>query len=199
MLLRSGYRDLNVSSVSRRAGQAKGTFYVYFNSKDVFLLELLRGYVAFEASTFVPLPLRDSAFKAYRNRIEWYERTFARNAGIIRCMLQMSEDHSDIRRLWHERNSRIVDRAVADTISRLTKPPADPKTLRLAIRAIGTMMDQSLFERFNVQVGPGIQPVDADYLIEFHAVLAFRALYGVNPPIREVRYAKDLLKMPRLR
>ena len=199
LLQRTAYRDLKVSAVSRTAGQAKGTFYVYFDAKDQFLVELLRGYVAFEASTFVPVPPTDSAFRSYLNRVEWYERTFARNAGVIRCMLQMAEDHPDVRRLWHERNARIIDRAVADTVSRLSRPPADASTLRRAIRAVGTMLDQSLFERFRVQVGPGIEAADADYLIEFHAVLGYRALFGANPPARELRHARDLLKLPPLR
>ncbi len=199
LLQRVSYRDLNVAAVSKAAGQAKGTFYVYFKTKEVFLIELLQGYLAFEASTFLSLQATASPFLAYRNRIEWYERTFARNAGILRCMVQMGETDADVRRLWHERNARIVDRAVADTVMRLTKPPADQRLLRLAIRAIGTMLDQSLFERYRVHVGPGIASVETEFLIEFHAALGFRAMFGQNPPARELRYAKELLKIPKLR
>lgn len=199
LLQHASYRDLSVAAVSKAAGQAKGTFYVYFPTKNVFLLELLHGYVGYEASTFHALQPTASPFLAYRNRIDWYEKTFARNAGILRCMVQMSEVDADVRRLWHERNARIVDRAVADTVARLVRPPTDQRLVRLAIRAVGTMLDQSLFERYRVQVGPGMASADAEFLIEFHAVLGFRALFGQNPPARELRYAKDLLKIPALR
>lgn len=199
LLQRVSYRDLNVAAVSKAAGQAKGTFYVYFKTKEAFLLELLQGYLAYEASTFLSLEPTASPFLAYRNRIEWYEKTFARNAGILRCMVQMGETDPDVRRLWHERNARIVDRAVADTVMRLTKPPADQRLLRLAIRAVGTMLDQSLFERYRVHVGPGIASVETEFLIEFHAALGFRAMFGQNPPARELRYAKELLKIPKLK
>jgi AcrR family transcriptional regulator len=199
LLQRTSHRDLNVAAVTHEAGQAKGTFYVYFHTKDEFLTELLRGYVTFEATTFPPLPRTETPFRSYYTRIGWYERTFARNAGILRCMLQMSETHPEIRRIWHERNAWIVERALQETVALLKRPPRDTRSLRLAIRATGTMLDQSLFERYRVQVGPGIEETDSELLIEFHAVLGFRALFGQNPPARELKYAKDLLTIPKLR
>lgn len=199
LLDRVSYRDLNIADVTRQAGSAKGTFYVYFDSKDEFLTELLRGYVVFEATTFPNLDRTGTPFRAYRDRIRWYERSFARNAGIIRCMLQMGETHPDIRRIWHDRNAWIVDRALQETIALLKRPPQDLRPLRLAIRATGTMLDQSLFERYGVSVGPGIEETDAEVLLEFHAVLGFRALFGQNPPAKELKHARALLSMPALR
>ncbi len=199
LLQRVSYRDLVVADVTREAGSAKGTFYVYFTTKDEFLAELLRGYVIFEAGTFPVIPRTESPFRAYWTRIGWYERTFARNAGILRCMLQMSETHPEIRRVWHDRNAWIVDRALQETIALLKKPPQDLRPLRLAIRATGTMLDQSLFERYGVQVGPGIEETDPELLLEFHAVLGFRALFGQNPPARELKRARALLAVPKLR
>lgn len=199
LLKRTSYRDLSVAAVSDRAGQAKGTFYLYFPTKEAFLVELLQGYLGFEASTFQSIDPAKSPFLGYRLGIEWYEKTFARNAGILRCMVQMGEADPQVRRLWHERNARIVDRIVAETVARLKKPPADQRLLRLAIRTIGTMLDQSLFERYRVQVGPGIASVETEFLIEFHAVISYRALFGENPPARELRYTKALLQIPKLR
>jgi AcrR family transcriptional regulator len=199
LLQRVSQRDLNVAAVTREAGSAKGTFYVYFKTKDEFLTELLRGYVLFEAAGFPVISRTETPFRAYRTRIGWYERTFARNAGILRCMLQLSETHPEIRRIWHDRNAWIVDRALQETVALLKRPPQDLRALRLAIRATGTMLDQSLFERYGVQVGPGIEETDAELLLEFHAVLGFRALFGQNPPARELKYAKALLAIPSLR
>lgn len=199
LLQRVNHVDLNVAAIAKEAGQAKGTFYVYFKTKDEFLTELVRGYVVFEATTFPALPPTDTPFRSYLTRIGWYERTFAANAGILRCLLQLSETSPEIRRIWHERNAWIVDRAVTQTIGMLDKPPKDPRLLRLAIRVAGTMIDQSLFERYRVHVGPGIEHADAEFLIEFHAVLGFRALFGKSPPAKELRYTRDLLAIPALR
>src|SRR6185503_1234180 len=132
---------LGGEAISRRAGQAKGTFYLYFDTKDAFLLELLRGYVAFEFATFPAFLPSETAFQAYLRRIGWYERTFARTAGVLRCMLQMSETEPKIRRLWHDRNAGIVDRVEAETIARLAAPVRDRQLLRLVIRTVGTMVD----------------------------------------------------------
>ncbi|MBM4186669.1 MAG: TetR/AcrR family transcriptional regulator [Gemmatimonadetes bacterium] len=199
LLDRLSYRDLNVAAITRQADSAKGTFYVYFDTKDEFLTELLHGYVVFEATTFPTLPRTGSPFRAYRDRIAWYERTFARNAGILRCMLQMSETHPEIRRIWHDRNAWVVDRALRETIALLEKPPHDLRPLRLAIRATGTMLDQSLFERYGVSVGPGIEETNPELLLEFHAVLGFRALFGQNPPAKNLKYTRGLVKIPKLR
>jgi hypothetical protein len=56
------YRDLLVESVCQEAGVAKGTFYIYFASKDIFLKELARGYVNFEIQTYPRLSSKNTAF-----------------------------------------------------------------------------------------------------------------------------------------
>jgi AcrR family transcriptional regulator len=176
------HRDLLVEQVSADAGVAKGTFYIYFKSKDAFLREMATLYIDFELQAYPRLSSRDSAFVNTRKWIAWYEKTFAANVGVLRCMVQMGAGDPAMREIWHARNRRLVDRSMRGWERQ--NPSKDPVMMRLAVRTAGAMLDQSLFERHNVLPGPGREePQDLDLIIDLHALLNFRALYGENPPV----------------
>jgi len=178
------YRDLLVEDVCAEAGVAKGTFYIYFKSKDEFLRALAAMYIEFELQTYPRLSSRNSEFTNSRRWIAWYEQTFAANVGIFRAMVQMGAADEGMRKLWHERNARVVDRAMRGWERH--NPSKDPALQRWMMRTAGGMLDQSLFERHGVQPGPGLnEPQDLDLLIDLHALMNFRALYGRNPPAEE--------------
>ncbi|ODT89946.1 TetR/AcrR family transcriptional regulator [Phenylobacterium sp. SCN 70-31] len=179
------YREMMVEEVATEAGVAKGTFYIYFKTKDEFLRELGRRYAAFELQTYPRLSSRDSQFTNSRRWIAWYEKTFEANAGVLRCIVQMGAADEVMRETWHGRNSRIVDRAMAGWEKH--NPSKDPALQRWVMRTAGGMLDQSLFERYGVQPGPGLnETAGFDLLVELHALLNFRALYGRNPPVDEL-------------
>lgn len=180
LLDRVHHRDLLVEQICQEAGVAKGTFYIYFKSKDEFLLDLATRYVAFEFQAHPRLSSKNSDFNNMRLWVTWYERTFAANVGIMKCLVQMGEQDPAMRNLWHQRNARLVDRSLSGWMK--TRPGSDPTLERMVIRTAGTMMDQSLFERYGVQTGQGVEvPEDPERIIDLHSVLMFRALYGRNP------------------
>lgn len=179
------HRDLLVEQICQEAGVAKGTFYIYFKSKDEFLLDLAARYVAFEFQAHPRLSSKDSEFTNLRLWVAWYERTFAANVGIMKCLVQMGAQDPAMRDLWHQRNARLVDRSLSGWMK--TRPNSDPALERMVIRTAGTMMDQSLFERYGVQTGQGVEvPEDPARIIELHALLMFRALYGRNPSAEDL-------------
>lgn len=185
-----GFRDLNIDDVVNAANVAKGTFYIHFPSKDDFLLKLAERYVAFEAST-VPGELHgESRFGQMRSWVAWYERIFAVNIGILRALVQMGDINADMRALWHRRNATIVDSAMASYYEREGR--ADP-IVRFAVRIAGGMLDQSLFERLQVHVGPGLREPENDELREeLHTLLLFRAVFGRDPPLSELTHSRAL-------
>ena len=174
------HRDLLVEQICQEAGVAKGTFYIYFKSKDEFLLDLASRYVAFEIQAHPRLSSKNSDFTNMRLWVTWYERTFAANVGIMKCLVQMGAQDPAMRDLWHQRNARLVDRSLAGWMK--ARPDSDPALERMVIRTAGTMMDQSLFERYGVQTGQGVElPEDPARIIDLHALLMFRALYARDP------------------
>ncbi|MBE0548456.1 MAG: TetR/AcrR family transcriptional regulator [Rubrivivax sp.] len=196
LLDRCSFQDLKIEDVSVEAGLAKGTFYIYFASKDEFLRELATAYFAFELNT---LPHRTnglSRFGISRLWIGWYERTFAVNAGILRCVVQMGVNDGAMRDLWLQRNAAVVQAMLSESLVGTQLSPEDLQVMMWALRTVGGMLDQSLFDRYGLQTPSGLQdPGDADLLVEMHSVLAYRALYGMEPPAEEVEQARSLLHL----
>lgn len=182
-----GYRDLNVEEISAEAGLAKGTFYIYFKTKDEFLIELARRYVAFEPQTMPSFSPRETPFRNTLSLVTWYERGFLRNVGVLRCIIQMGEIDDTMRALWQSRNKVIAEHAWDATLARLNSGAPDPAMVMLMLRTVGGIMDQSLFNRTRVHTETGgAEHEDPDFLCRFHALLIYRAIYAHNPPDPEV-------------
>ena len=195
LLAGTSFRDLNVDDVVRAAKLAKGTFYIHFSSKDAFLVEMARRYVAFEISAVPELETAGSGYPRVRNWLAWYEGIFARNVGVLRCLVQAAEGSEEMRSLWHRRNDALID----DLMQRFFPVPdgADPTLPRLVLRISGGMVDQSLFERYQVQVGPGRREPEDDALrLELHSLLSYRAIFGADPPAHELTATHQLLGWP---
>ncbi len=193
-----GFRDVLVEDVCRDADLAKGTFYIYFESKEVFLRELMKQYVDFELHTYPSLAPTRSPYRGVHDWVSWYEGTFAANAGILRCMIEMGATDAAAEACWHGRNQAIVERALEVLRRRLEKAPSarEIELLRAAIRAGGSMMDQSLFERYRIQVGTGMKEAsDAELMIDLHALLLYRVLYGSDPSSAEVGQVRPLVAL----
>ncbi len=195
-----GYRDLNIEKICANAQLAKGTFYVYFEGKEVFLNQLISRYVGFEANTYPRLSLDESPFRNAMDWVEWYERTFAANVGILRCLVQLSATSAEHRQIWYRRNRDVVEHVLEQVQLRVRNGRGgnSVEMLRLAIRSVGGMMDQSLFERYSISVGVGREEPDMELMIELHAVLAYRAIYGENPPADEVERVGPFLNISML-
>jgi AcrR family transcriptional regulator len=195
LLEQVGYRELNLDEVVGAASLAKGTFYIYFPSKDEFLVELATRYVDFEQATIPQRPPARSPFAQLREWLGWYEQSFELNVGTIRCIVQMAEVNAEMRDLWHRRNGTVTDRVLGGWFP--VSGGIDPQLARLSLRLAGGMLDQSLFERYKVQLGPGREdPNDPALLSELHALLAYRAIYGSSPPAEELELTRPLLDWP---
>jgi hypothetical protein len=129
--------------------------------------------------------------------VAWYERTFALNVGVLRCIVQMGDISQEMRAVWHGRNGRMTEAVQARWFGPEEAGAIDPALARLTLRTAGAMLDESLFERYKVQVGPGREePDDIELLNELHALLIYRAIYGQNPPSADLRRTKPLLNWP---
>jgi TetR/AcrR family transcriptional regulator, transcriptional repressor for nem operon len=190
-----GYRDLQVENISADAELAKGTFYVYFDSKEEFLRELLQRYVDFEIQTYPAPTSTETTFGGVRRVVSWYAQTFESNVGLLRCMLQMAPTDDVVHATWQRRNEIVVERAVTDFVRTTGRRPRDPEMTRLAVRTVGGMLDQSLFTRYGLQASPGaeLQQVDYDTLVELLSVLLYRAMHAEDPPQAEVTRVRSLL------
>lgn len=188
------FQSLNVGDVCEAAGLAKGNFYLYFKTKEEFIHTLLTEYVGFEAQTIPQLSGAGGPYGSVRSLVSWYEGTFDSNAGVLRCLIQLADTDDEFAGIWQRRNRAIVDAAMAYLVSVLPKPPEDTRLMRMAMQAVGAIMDQSLFARYRIH-GDAVQeqPEDARLRVDLHAALMYRAVFGSNPPLRESGRVKGLL------
>lgn len=184
---------LQVQGVCRAAGVAKGTFYVHFPSKEALLAELCNGYVAFEAETF-PGVVDPDPYRQVYDTVAWYERVFAANVGIMRCLVEMAGTSDAFLDTWLRRNRQIVDRMTERLTGLLGVPAAGAGPLRAIVNSLGGMLDQSLYARY--RVGPrwilGDGTLEAS--IEIHALVAYRALFGSNPALPRTASLQALIR-----
>lgn len=192
----SGYQELKIEDVAAAAKLAKGTFYIYFKTKDDFLRELVQRYCDFEPQTIPRFTPELSTYVTAREFISWYERTFVANLGIIRCMVQMGAVDPAVRECWLLRNGRIVSESVEGTLRTVRAGSVDRDLLIWVTRTTGGMLDQSLFDRYGLQTPTGRQdPFDDETIAEMHALLIYRGIYGRDPPEAEVRLARPIVAM----
>lgn len=193
VLLELGYRDLNVEDVCAKASVAKGTFYIYFKSKEAFLTELATQYIAFELKTAPSFRSDLRPFSAVFQWIEWYEQIFAANVGILRCLVQMSATSPEALALWHHRNDLIVNQILVIFNDLFDLSAVEPSLFRVTVRAAGGIIDQSLFERLRVQPGPGREETATNLLLEVHALLFYRGITGRSPEPDEIESVRALI------
>jgi len=196
LLDRCGFQELKIEDIAAAAKLAKGTFYIYFKTKDAFLRELAQRYCEFEPQTIPRFRADLSAYITAREFISWYERTFIANLGILRCMIQMGAVDPLVRECWLLRNSRIVSESVEATLRTVRNAGVDRELLTWVARTTGGMLDQSLFDRYGLQTPTGRKdPFDDDTLAEMHALLIYRGIYGRDPPESEIRLARAIVTM----
>jgi len=197
LLATKAQQEVSVVDIARGAGMAKGTFYIYFETKEDMLLELLESYIAFEWQTFPILEAIEENYRATYTFVEWYEGAFASNSGLLRCLVQLNDIDERFQTLWLNRNNKIVDRLLSDNKRRLgVTSDVDSELLRKVIHALGAAMDQTLFTRYGVhrlvESHKTPNPMES---IELHAVLNYRAMYLKNPPKGAMIFTKPLLEM----
>jgi len=196
LLEEKSHVDLVVADICAASKVAKGTFYIYFETKDIFLEKLLEGYVQFEAQTIYHPDPRDTPFGYARGIVSWYEQTFTANSGLLTCLLQLSEWNETFAQLWSRRNRQVVDRVFMAVKRDLVMDEEEVSLLRLVIRSAGAIMDQTLFDRYRLGFdAEGFAADDMEKLIDFHATLLYRAVFGVNPPESEVPSMQRLINM----
>lgn len=188
--------DLFISAVCEDAGMAKGTFYIYFDTKEEYIETILRDYVGFEMQMLPRFADDSETFTAVLRLVTWYERTFMANVGILRCLIQQSDTDPTIRALWETRNQGIVDRVLHDLDRRAGLSDHERELLQMAVHSVGYMMDQSLFARHGLAESRAHESLtDPDLLIELHATLIYRAVVGRDPPAAQIPLVRPFLAL----
>lgn len=183
-----GYRDMKVSDVCERAGVTTPALYMYFQNKLALTEDVLNEFVRdFMARSVGGGGGSRSAYEAmYDANLRWIASARA-NAGLMRCMLQLSDEIPEFAEVFGQANHDWYERISQSIFNRYPAAMADEAAVRLATYAFGGMIDEftrKLFTahdpRMTALVG-AVAP-DNEALAGFLTGLWYRGLYGASPP-----------------
>lgn len=135
-----GYHAMRVADITKEAGFADGSFYVYFKDKKDAALATLSSYLSDFVDAAAPLEAVGTPFDSIRAAQQrWFNICHA-NAGLVRCVFQLGDEDADFASLV-QRTTRGWYMRVARNLQ-LDHGSADGKTLLLAVYLMGSMMDE---------------------------------------------------------
>lgn len=139
VLEQKGYHGLRVTDVTAIAETADGSFYAYFKDKTditlTVLTELLEDFFPSQMSSPGSGEVFGGILAANRR---WFELSEA-NSGLLRCILQISDEAPQFSRLFNQVNRRWLER-VAQTVGQ--RREISPKAALLLGYMLGAMMDE---------------------------------------------------------
>nr|WP_321489018.1 TetR/AcrR family transcriptional regulator [uncultured Hyphomonas sp.] len=182
MLERLGYHSMRVLDITQEAGIADGLFYFYFKDKSDAALAVLSEFVEFMPPGGSVDSASRTAFETIRETNYRFIRLARANAGLMRCMLQVVDEHPDFSALVQKVNRDWYVRVSRSVIRHYPGGAVDEDAMLLMTYALGSMMDE-LVRRLVInpdqnllKLTDKIVPTD-NALADALSVIWYRALY----------------------
>jgi AcrR family transcriptional regulator len=135
---------LTIAEISKAANVAVGTFYIYFPDRNALLESMLLRFVG-----FMQITMLNAARSAEEGRRVWlttaaYYDLFASNPGLIKCLVNRSEDVPQATRVFQKLNHEWITTVVASLRRRGQGADLTGDELFRRAYAMGGMVDQYL-------------------------------------------------------
>ena len=184
MLESRGFHDLRVIDITDDAKIAEGSFYVYFKDKSEATVSVLSGLLV-DFLNMQGRPSGDhSAFAAIRAANRRWISVCRSNSGLMRCVLQFSDEVPAFGVLGRQSNRTWYDR-VADSVVRRRGGNRDG--VLMAVYMLGSMMDE-LVRKLVIYPDPEFfrlladLDADDDAVADAASVMWLRVLYPDERP-----------------
>lgn len=175
-----------ISDICKRAGVSVGTFYLYFQSSDDIVHDILSGWVETIRGHAPPAEGYEDAYDAMYVGCKRLIELYAVNSGLMQCLWRLRDRNTEFAKIW-ERNNLAWYRGVKSAILELS----DTSALRednytLSFYVISSMMDEflrTLFVNRDPDLHRTIQDtsISTDEMADYLAVTWYRMLYGQDP------------------
>jgi TetR/AcrR family transcriptional repressor of nem operon len=184
-----GYLQLRVADICKKAKVAHSVFYIYFKNKEEITVEVLTEFLAHTFQLDEPPGEQRprTLFDALQAvNLRWI-RAVRANAGLTRCLLQLSDQVPEFKELTSRMNHEWFLSVTDRTVRRFPHVKIDKDALLLAQFALGGMMDEFCDkllvsrEEHLVELVERVAPTD-EALAEFLSTLWYRALFAADPP-----------------
>ncbi|TVQ49157.1 MAG: TetR/AcrR family transcriptional regulator [Gammaproteobacteria bacterium] len=188
VLARVGFHAMRISDITAAAGVSEGLFYSYFSDKRDISLAVLGGFLeALQDTGAFPSDLPREPFAVIRHTNLGWIRNVQANAGLMRCVFQLTDEEPEFGALVHATNRDWYERVARSVLRNHPAGAADPAAALFAACALGGMMDDLMrrlvvypdaaFVDFLTTEAPGDEA-----LAEALAVVWLRVLYPALAP-----------------
>lgn len=198
VLGRIGYRQMRIADVTSEAGVAVGLFYHYFPDLKAVTSEVLSDYMAEMTAKARKVAPSDDLFETLRAQYMILIGHFEEQPGLMRCMLQASEEIPEFGEIWKASNRQWTHSFARRLSEQLGPDRLDTKASMLMAYCLGSMSDGVMHE-FYVQQNPDLAACveSRDQLAEALATLTYRAVFLANPPREKLGAAAMIAVAPR--
>jgi AcrR family transcriptional regulator len=179
-----GYHDLRMADICDEVGLSHGAIYEYYANKTEITTEVLDDMWQHAMRIMrAERPDGDEFSRLYHTNLVWV-RMFKENAGIQRCMRQVSDDIQEFRRQYIDLNTDWYDRIARHILRVVGTPPRAAAASQLLARSLGCMADELLHDVFVRRVPTLADLADSpEKLAMVISVLWYRTAYVANPPV----------------
>ena len=201
VLERTGYRQMRVADVTGEAGVAAGLFYHYFPDMRTLTIEVLQDFMQrFEALDDIERGVA---------RGDWYARmyahnrlvvqSYARNPGIMRCMVQMGDEQPEFGELWRASLQRRLEWFV-NALPRLFPQAGLDSAQALLLTTLLAGTGERLLAEYYIARVPQLRvlELDEEEMTEWISVMFYRALFLENPPRERLHHTLVVEEIRRL-
>ncbi len=197
VLGRIGFRQMRIADVTREAGVAVGLFYHYFPDLKAVTSEVLSDFMAEMTAKARKVPPSDDLFETLREQYKILIGHFEEQPGLMRCMLQASEEIPEFRDIWNASNRQWTNSFARRLVDRFGAERLDRKASLLMAYCLGSMSDGVMHEIY-VQKNPDLAACvgSRDELAEALATLTYRAVFLTNPPAEKLGAAAAIAIAP---
>ena len=186
-----GYVDLKVSDICRRAKVTAPVLYLYFDGKESLVRDILTEFLNDFMSRSTGTSARNAYQAIYDANLQWL-RAARSNAGLMRCLLQFSDQAPEFARLFADKSNSWYLRIAQSILRRQPGATGSLSSVQLQVHALGAMMDEitrKLFTGEDKELKRLIGDVapDDESLASFLSVIWHRTLYATDPPAEDRR------------
>ncbi|MBL8980814.1 MAG: TetR/AcrR family transcriptional regulator [Gemmatimonadetes bacterium] len=179
-----GYRDLKVAEICERAAISPPVLYLYFENKEALTADVLQEFL----DRFLTREPEGDGATPYEAILSANQRWIAlarENAGLMRCLLQFSEEVPAFARIFRRASHLWYERIARSVIRRYPTAAAEEPAIQLIAHALGGLVDEVTRKLFADpdphvrKLAATVAPGDTQ-LAHMLSVIWHRALYGCD-------------------
>jgi AcrR family transcriptional regulator len=190
LLADTRFSDVRVSDICRLASVAPGTFYLYFENKETLAIELLSEFDQYMRGRLADVRRgSERLFESIFESTFLYVTLFQTNAGLMHCLMHMSDEIPEFARVYHRFNREWNGRVAEAFMRRMNTEALARDAVLGVVYALGAMTDQFLNYLY-LQRDPNVEAIagDSRKVAELLSILWHRGVTAADPSENFLRH-----------